>query len=93
MSIGFGSICFEAMCIVGVSVWRLRGQKFIFGYDLSVIFYFIWLTPKLMMCLFWCAEMEFFEVKVKKTKVFCSMLFTVPSTGGFKESSLVFKLL
>ncbi len=29
------------------------------------------------------SEMEFLDINLTKTEVFCSMLFTVPSTGGF----------
>ncbi len=41
-------------------------------------------------------EMEFLDFSLTKTRTFCSMLFTVPSTGEFEGkpySSLVFKVL
>ncbi len=42
------------------------------------------------------SEMEFLDINITKTPVFCSMLFTVPSTGGFQENYtllLVLKIL
>jgi hypothetical protein len=41
-------------------------------------------------------EMEFMEIYLKKTRLFSSKLFTVPSTGGFQRkpySSLVLNIL
>ncbi len=53
------------------------------------------LSANLQLSIWFCTlpEMEFLEIK---TRIFCSMLFTVPSTGGFKRkpfSTLVLIIL